>query len=389
MTGAQSDPRTSVRILMVEHTGWGGVYHYAHRLSEALTARGHEVRLVTGRHAELDQAHVAYGSDLAFNSRRTSPWRVIRALACRPAADVVHLHLASHAELYVLMQPILWFAQHCPVVVSLHEIRAKEQEPWKTPLHRIVCRLASRVLVHGPGMASRASTRLRLDERKLHPLGPFFGDFAFFRGIAKESVSRTPYPSLLQFGLMEYRKGLEDLIAAFALVLEQEPSCRLTMAGKPYMPPDVLRAAAARHGVTEQIRFDFRYIPADEVSPLFEQAWLTVLPYREAEQSGVLFLAFGHQCPVVATRCGSLPDVLIAGRHGELVPPANPRALAATILELVRDPARLARYRANIETDCQQVFTWERLATQVEDVYLQVLGLARDTRGPQSKRHAS
>jgi glycosyltransferase involved in cell wall biosynthesis len=64
-------------------------------------------------------------------------------------------------------------------------------------------------------------------------------------------------------------------------------------------------------------------------------------------------------------------------RHGLLVPPADPRALAEAIAELLRDPARRARMGEEGRRRAA-AFDLRRAVRRIEDVYEELLGL----RGP-------
>ena len=69
-----------------------------------------------------------------------------------------------------------------------------------------------------------------------------------------------------------------------------------------------------------------------------------MVPYKNATQSGVIPLAYGFGIPVVASNVGGLPEMVVPGKTGELVPPENPVALAEAIAHVVR-PENLQTYK--------------------------------------------
>ena len=77
--------------------------------------------------------------------------------------------------------------------------------------------------------------------------------------------------------------------------------------------------------------------PTREVAALFRRADLAVLPYREIDQSGVLFTALGAGTPLVLSAVGGFPEVAADGA-AELVPAGDAAAL--------RDDARPAARRS-------------------------------------------
>ena len=96
------------------------------------------------------------------------------------------------------------------------------------------------------------------------------------------------------------------------------------------------------------MRFVERFVADAELPALFRRADLVVLPYREIDQSGVLFTALAFGRPLLLSAVGGFPEVAAAGA-AELVPPGDPGALHDALRALLADPAareRLAAGRA-------------------------------------------
>jgi glycosyltransferase involved in cell wall biosynthesis len=135
---------------------------------------------------------------------------------------------------------------------------------------------------------------------------------------------------VLCFGNVRPYKGVRDLIEAFPRVRASADAV-LVVAGTFFEPIGEYRARIDELGVADSVRLFDEYVPNEDVAPLFELADLVVLPYRSASQSGVIPLAAALRKPVVATSVGGLPDALAGS--GKVVPPENPEALAAAIVE--------------------------------------------------------
>ena len=144
-------------------------------------------------------------------------------------------------------------------------------------------------------------------------------------------------PVILFFGLLRPYKGIDTLLEAF----RELEGAELWIVGNPRMDVEPLRRLAAE--APGRVRFLTRFVEDAEIPAIFRRADVVVLPYRDAEHSGVLYtgLAFGK--PLVLSAVGGFPEVAAQGA-ARLVPPEDPAALAAALTELVAD--RAARERA-------------------------------------------
>ena len=104
---------------------------------------------------------------------------------------------------------------------------------------------------------------------------------------------------ILQFGLIRPYKGIEQLLAAFALLNEQDLTLRIV--GKPVagaLDSAIKRAAAA----DQRISHDLRFVEDNELAEEVAAAELVVLPYLEMHNSGALLVALSLDRPVLVPR---------------------------------------------------------------------------------------
>jgi len=126
-------------------------------------------------------------------------------------------------------------------------------------------------------------------------------------------------------------KGQRDLVAAAALVLRQVPEARFLIVGEGECRA-ALEAQVAELGLQQRVLLvGFR----TDVPALLAAFDIFCFPsHLEGLGTSVLdALASGR--PVVATRAGGIPEMIEDGRHGLLVPPRDPAALAAALLRLL------------------------------------------------------
>ena len=90
--------------------------------------------------------------------------------------------------------------------------------------------------------------------------------------------------------------------------------------------------------------------------------------YLEGMGSSIMD-AMAHKLPVVATNVGGIPEVVIDGKTGLLVPPRRPEALAEAILKLYHDPSLSSHFG---QLGCEvvhQKFSAESMANKIIGIY--------------------
>ena len=144
-------------------------------------------------------------------------------------------------------------------------------------------------------------------------------------------------PVILFFGLLRPYKGIDTLLEAFRRVEGAE----LWIVGNPRMDVEPLRTARRRGAGPGALRP--RFVDDAEIPAIFRRADVVVLPYRDAEHSGVLYtgLAFGKA--MVLSAVGGFTEMAAAGRWRGWSRPEDPAALAGALDELVGDERRARR----------------------------------------------
>jgi len=168
---------------------------------------------------------------------------------------------------------------------------------------------------------------------------------------------------VLMFGLLRPYKGVDVLLEAWRGIADAE----LWIVGLPKLDLAPLRAAAPPN-----VRFVPRFVADDEIAAFFGRADLVVLPYREIDQSGVLFTALAFGRPLLLSAVGGFPEVAAAGA-AELVPPGDPAALHAALARLLADPAARARLAAASAAAAATTYSWEAIATRTLALYQSLL----------------
>jgi glycosyltransferase involved in cell wall biosynthesis len=181
-------------------------------------------------------------------------------------------------------------------------------------------------------------------------------------------VGPTPGGPAVMVGRLSAEKDVGTLIRAVASVLQQEPEFQLALAGDGDCLAD-LRQLSADLGLGQQVQFlgEVRDIPG-----LLARASMLVLPSLTEGISLAVLEAMARGLPVVATRVGGNPELVVDGETGYLVPPQQPAWMAERMLDLIRQPelARTMGRRARDRVEAN--FRVADMVAKYEELYRSV-----------------
>jgi glycosyltransferase involved in cell wall biosynthesis len=365
-----------MRVRIVDPPAYTPPYDRA--LCAALARAGADVELLTSpfRHGAVPPAEgYAVREEFYRGTDRDSaaPRRAAAHLAgmlrhrrdSRPV-DVEHYQWLTVPRLDRLLLP-----RRCPRVLTGHgwlRVEAWKDRPPRGLRHLFDSMDAVVALSEWGAQRLREGAGLDPDRVEVIPHGPF------------EYLTRIPDPAplpaeledsegpvVLSFGLIRPYKGVDVLLDAFRAV----PGATLWVVGRPFgVDEATLRARAAAFG--GRARTVLRFVEDREIPAIFDRADVVVLPYRDAEQSGVLYTALAFGKPLVLSDVGGFGEVAALGA-ADLVPPGDADALAAAIARLVENPAERERLAASAREAATGPYSWERIAARHLDLYRRLL----------------
>jgi glycosyltransferase involved in cell wall biosynthesis len=172
-------------------------------------------------------------------------------------------------------------------------------------------------------------------------------------------------------------KGTRFLLRAFARVARTHDSARLLIIGDgPLRRP--LHALAASLGVGDRVEF-LGARPHAQVLSSMRKAAMLVLPGirtatgREEGLGMVLLEAAATGVPIIGSRVGGIPECIVDGKTGFLVPERDEEALARRMSELLEDPLRRHGMGAAGRALVEDRFDIDRQTAALENFYDSVL----------------
>lgn len=386
-----------MKVLLINDYGVpaGGAERIALDIRDGLRARGHEARLFASTaspialRSEADDS--CFGSNAwphrilqVANPFAIGPLRRVLA-AFRP--DVIHVRIFL-TQLSPLILPLI---AETPALLHVGN-------------HLTVCPLNTKTLPDG----SRCAVRAGLPCYREGCVSPFglartvlqFGLWRrhrhVFRTIVANSealaavlrqcdipvdlviangtrvvAARPPLadpPTVAFAGRIVEQKGLDTLLNAMAIVGRVLPAARLIVAGD---GPDRTRIDTLVRSLMLGERVTMcGHVPRPALDTLLASAWVQAVPSRYAEGSpNVVPEAMMRGTAVVASHIGGAPEMVRNGATGFLVPPGDPEALAAALLNIFGDRSRAERLGAAGREVALAELTTDRMIDRFEKVY--------------------
>jgi glycosyltransferase involved in cell wall biosynthesis len=279
-------------------------------------------------------------------------------------ADVVHYQWLTMPALDAYLLP-----PRRPRLLTAHYVLPpRPSRRQVSAAHRLFGGMDA-VIAHSEHGAARLREEVGLDPARVRVIP--HGAFDYFTRLAAEKplpaeLEGAEGPVVLFFGLLRPYKGLDTLLRAFRELRGAE----LWIVGNPRMDLEPLRRIAAE--APGRVRFVTRFVEDAEVPAIFRRVDLVVLPYRDAEQSGVLYtgLAFGK--PLVLSSVGGFPEVAATGA-ARLVPPEDRDALAKALSELTAGPEARERLAHAARVAAAGPYSWDAVARQTLTLYEELI----------------
>ena len=188
---------------------------------------------------------------------------------------------------------------------------------------------------------------------------------------------------LLFVGRLVERKGVEVLVRALAR-LRHTRDAELVIVGSGNRE-DSVRRTAALEGVADHVHL-LGFVTAERLAQEYAEADIFVLPAvvdsrGDTEGLGVVLLeALAYERPVIASRAGGIPDIVIDGETGWLSDPGDSEVLARRILDVLSDPDEARRVAAQGRRRAEARFSWERILQETTGVYASAVEARRERR---------
>lgn len=279
------------------------------------------------------------------------------------APQLVHTHLL-HADLYGTLAARL---ARVPMVISTRHNDDPFRGRWPlTLLLRIINRCTDHFVAISERVRDFTIEVEQVPELRLDTVNyGLVSEPESCQVDAHSDLELSSGPLLVCVARLIEQKGHRWLLSAFRAVVEEFPQATLLLLGDGPLRSQ-LEELAAELGLLEHVQFAGW---SNKVSALLPGTDLFVLS-SEWEGFGLVLLeAMAAGLPIVATRVGAIPEIVVHGETGWLVEAKNTPALASAIISALRAPEQMAEFGHRGRARLHRDFSAERMVASTEYLY--------------------
>lgn len=378
------DPRPLNILMLGGLVPWyptvGGTSTVPFQLAEGLAKAGHHVDYMavdpSNSRRQMEYAQGLYvslraGSPIFPNSLLFPLYQYRKTAASLKEYDIIHCE-ARDAAFYALHKtifgdpPRLVVAEYTPAIPRFFWQRRSFFEPYVF----LSLKLADLVISPCDYTSANLCQAYGIALSKTRPLHG--GVHTSFLRRTQRRAQKEKF-NLLFCGRLNGRrphKTLHILLKAMPHILQRH-TVELNIIGTgPRL--DEYTTLARTLGLRRAVHF-LGFIDPSDLPAHYARANLFALPSARESFPLVLLEAMASALPVVATAVGGVPEMVVDGETGFLVPPNDPQALADAINALLDDPEKMRAMGAKGKERVEEHFTWDKVAERMAEYFREIL----------------
>jgi glycosyltransferase involved in cell wall biosynthesis len=381
--GDRGPTPAATRVLMVCSRASGGMARHVVALLAGLQGEGYELAVAcdpvgmiadAARERSLPVYGITFSSSVNPTRAMLAAWQLSGAISGFQA-HLVHTH-SYHAGLVGAVSTPL--ARPARMVATIHGYPPNSKEGQAIGSSG---RLAMRLILRRAARVIFVSEALRQELAPLRP-EPSGKQFVIPNGV---NVHLQPRLSVAdarrKFGLpteapiiglvarLAPQKGILEYLRSVRLLCDRHPTVHAVLVGEGPLEEEA-------RALQRELRLGERLHLLGKVDPALEVMWaLDVLVVASVSEGSSIVAMEGMALskPVVATSVGGVPEVVLDGVTGRVVPPGDPEALAEAVAEVLDDPETAQAMGERGRQRAAREFDTEAMVARTKEVYADLM----------------
>jgi glycosyltransferase involved in cell wall biosynthesis len=357
-----------MNILFVsESRGWSGGTNQMLLTAKELAGRGHNIvfalpldgdTALRARAAGITCRNVNIRQDYDLPSALA-----IKRIAAEMNADAVHAH---HPQAHAVCLIARHLGMKAPLIVTRRVIFRIRRNPFSALKYRSA-KINRYIAVCNAAKTELAKGGVPPEKIDVIPSAVDMKKYAAAHEKRKTLAFKPPYRIGL-IGHYAWFKGHEYLLQAAKTVLKEFPDTTFVFAGR---DTEKLQELAEQYGVADRVEI---LGERKDVPDILAGLHIFAMPSLQEGIATALIEAQSAGVPAVATRIGGIPDVMIDGETGLMVPDRDAEALAQALLRYMKEPALAASMAERGHARVIANFDLPAVCDRLEKEYKEVSG---------------
>ncbi len=358
-------------LFLTTHLNTGGITSYLLCLTRGLCLRGHKV-FVASAGGDCESILESYGAthfNLGFRTKSEADLRIYSSLAPlkglieQQEIDIIH----AQTRVTQVMGYFLSGASRRPLITTCHGFFKPHF------FRRMFPCWGDAVIAISKPVYEHLVKDFRIDQEKIHTISNGIDCAQFDLVIdSLRSCKRKQWgiEASLVIGIisrLSQVKGIDVLLKCMPVIIRHYSDVLLMIVGQG-PEQDNLYALVESLNLKKHVRFENIVNQTADILPAFD---VFVMPSHQEGLGLSVMEAQACGLPVVASNVGGLTDLIEEGKTGYLVPPQDPLALAAKIMEVFKNPDQAKEVGLAARQYIAREFSLEEMVLATEKVYEQ------------------
>ncbi|WP_022755937.1 glycosyltransferase family 4 protein [Butyrivibrio fibrisolvens] len=359
-------------------------YKYSYSLANALNKCGNDVEMIIDDKSENDYLICKY-YNCFLTSRKdigkisklinyVKSYKFIVKKAVQEKFDIVHVQWFQFSPVdYFYLKKLKKYG--IKLIITVHDILPFNQKKYDLPYHKKIYGLGDHIIVQAETNIKRFDELFPEDSSKVHfiPHGHFL-DFADIHDKA-EARKHLGIPDdkfvYLFFGQIKKVKGVGVLLEAFGKLIQERNDVFLVIAGNVWKDDfSPYQEIIDKYNLNDNVlKKDIRFIPDEEVGYYYSACDVSVLPYLDVYQSGVIQLTYAYNKPAVATKIAAFKEVVKDNVSGIMCQPNNVIELKNALDCAYQNMNNLNSMGIEGRNTIIEKYSWEKIAQKINVLY--------------------
>jgi glycosyltransferase involved in cell wall biosynthesis len=312
----------------------------------------------------LPQLHKKYNFDLIHTDHPHMSDILYRLFGKLPSVTTVHTTIEHH------LMGIKSSAMKFREIESSERYQLMLEVPLKI-VENYYLKRCPHIITVSNWMEKELSNKHGINDIEVIHSGVETDVFKPYSGVPSDILPEIKSPIVLFTSRMTAAKGAYFLIKAMSQIISHNNNVHFVFCGSEIEQP--WKAMLEAEEIAPNYYTFLGYYPYDKLPLLYARAAIYVCPSLCENLPARLLEAMSCELPVVATNIYAIPEAIIDGENGLLVPPHDENALADAILSLLDDRQLCNRLGKNARNTVVNNFEWKSLAAQIKSKYEKIV----------------